>query len=173
MKRLALILVLVAAGCQTATMPGSVYRQTGRIADLLAEPTFDVGGDPNESVFYSFRVPHYDADGHGLYDIPFVASQQMFFAPVWLCTAGYRLVGGDSYFGGPRPGMGGPAGRGGQSMDWLRGLGAYGFAIPGVGFYWMATGTVTVLDAGFHDVPVIVIGRPLRWVGEQLARAGL
>jgi len=143
--------------------PGSRYRQTGRIVDLLSEPTYDIGADPAATKFYSFRVPHYDADGHGVFDIPMVFCEQLFFAPTWVFAAAFRLVGGESYFGPAatpsQPGVvGSAAGLGRGTLGYL-------FAVPGVACYITGVAAAMGFDLACHDVPVIVIGRPLRWLG--------
>jgi len=168
--RILVFLLLAATGCQTALMPGSVYRQTDRIRDLLAEPTFDVGADPAAVHFYSFRVPHYDADGHGLFDIPMVISEQLFFAPTWLLSGLLRLTASEAYLGGGPPG---PPGQGpsGGAVGMARSTVGYMLGVPGAMFYLAGVGSATAFDVAAHDVPVVFIGRPLRWVGE-LASGG-
>jgi hypothetical protein len=143
-------------------MPGSAYRQTGRIVDLLAEPTFDVGGDPAAIYFYSFRVPHYDADGHGLFDIPMVVCEQVFFAPTWLFSAALRLTGSEAYLGSPRPRG---AGTFENTIGLARGGVGYLFGVPGAACYFGGVASAWAFDTVAHDMPVIFIGRPLRWLG--------
>ena len=143
--------------------PGSVYRQSDRIADLLAEPTFDVGGDPNAIYFYSFQVPHYDADGHGLFDIPMVISEQLCFAPTWVFSDLLYATGSESFLDPRRPpGTGALA----KLLGPVRGTIAYSLVVPGVVSYFGGLTEAMALDLMMHDVPVIFIGRPIRWVGE-------
>ena len=158
-----LVTLILLAGCRTAMTPGSAYLQTGRIAELLAEPTFDIGRGPPEGEFYSLRVPHHNADGHGVFDVPVVFCEQMAFAPVWVCSAGLRLTGGRPYLGMPRP----PAGTPGAPSTvgwWTRKGLAWTFALPGMGCYIAGFGAVMAFDTAVHDAPVIVVGRPLRWL---------
>jgi hypothetical protein len=152
----AIAVILVVAGCQTAQTPGSLYRQTGRIVDLLAEPTFDVGADPAAVKFYSFRVPHNDADGHGLFDVPMVFCEQLMFAPTWAFSAGLSLTGSEPYVGAPAPPGIGPLVR--KGAGWT-------FAAPGMVSYFAGLTGAMGFDIAAHDAPVIVIGRPLRWLG--------
>lgn len=167
MKRLLFIAIALAtSGCQTATTPGSAYRHTYRIADLVAEPTFDVGADPAAIYFYSFRVPHYDADGHGLFDIPMVFGEQLLFAPTWVFSNALRLTGGESYFDPRRPSAIGLARK---TLGATRGAAAYFFAVPGTVCYFASLVSTMALDTAVHDVPVIVIGRPIRWLGQLAA----
>jgi len=167
MKRGFFIVVLFAAmGCRTATTPGSLYRQTGRVVDLLAEPTFDVGADPAALYFYSFRVPHYDADGHGLFDVPMVVGEQLFFAPTWVFSAALRLTGGESYFGSRQPPS---AGLPTKAFGLARGTVAYLVAVPGVGCYLAGVVSAMAFDTVAHDAPVIIVGRPLRWLGNLVS----
>jgi len=161
MKCLVLLSLVFLAACQTAMTPGSVYRATGRISELLAEPTYDVGGDPSATYFYRFQVPHYDADGHGLYDIPVVAGEQLFFAPTWLFSGAMWATGAESYLSGPRlPG----SNAGEKALGAARGTGAYALAVPGTMLYLTGFLTTMTFDTALHDVPVIVIGRPLKWL---------
>jgi len=164
----ALALVLVASGCRTMTAPGSVYQRTGRIVDLLAEPTFDVGAGPPQGSFYSFRVPHYDADGHGFFDVPVVFCEQLMFAPEWVCSAALRLSGSEPYVNAPRP-RGPGVGRL-RSAYWLgrKGIG-WVFVAPGVGCYAAGLAGTMAFDTVVHDLPVIVVGLP----GRLARRAGL
>jgi len=153
--------IVALAGCQTAQTPGSVYRQTGRIADLLAEPTFDVGADPAAVKFYSSRVPHYDADGHGVFDVPMVFFEQLMFAPTWFFSAGLSLSGSEPYVGAPAPPGMGPLLR--KGMGWT-------FAVPGMLSYLAGLGGAMGFDIAAHDMPVILIGRPLSWLGSLGSR---
>jgi len=140
--------------------PGSIYRQTGRIVDLLGEPTFDVGADPAATRFYSFRIPHYDADGHGLFDIPVVFCEQIMFAPVWVFSAALRLTGSEPYLEASRPRGAGIRPLLGTSL-WAVGK---GLGWSGVGCYFAGLGAAMAFDTVVHDAPVIVVGRPLRWL---------
>lgn len=153
-----LVLSMLLTGCQRATTPGSAYLQTDRIVDLLTEPTFDVGADPASAYFYSFNVPHSDADGHSLFDVPMVISEQLFFAPSWLFSWPLRLTGSEAFLGAPGPG--GVAGTLQKGAGWV-------FGVPGAAFYLMGLTGAMGFDLVAHDVPVILIGRPIRWLAEQ------
>jgi len=156
----AALVAFTTVACQTAWTPGSAYRLTGSIEHLLAEPTFDVGADPAAARFYSFRVPHYNADGHGLFDVPMVVSEQLLFAPTWVFSGALRLTGTEQFLGGPRPpGIGGFA----------RSTVSYLIGIPGTACFLTSLTGAMAFDVVAHDVPVIFVGRPLRWLASAAA----
>lgn len=155
--------LLLLAGCHTATTPGSIYRTTGSYAHLLAEPTFDIGAGPPEGTFYSLRVPHYDADGHGVFDIPVVFCEQVMFAPTWVFSWMLYLTGSEPYLWYPRPSA--PDVEAGAFIQWVlrEGVG-WVIAVPGMVSYMASFTAVMAFDTVVHDVPVIVVGFPFRLV---------
>jgi hypothetical protein len=165
-----LLLVLLLAGCQTVLTPGSAYRQSGSIVDLLAEPTLDLGSHTSVDTFYSLRVPHYGADGHGFYDIPIVFCEQLLFAPVWVFSGLLRVSGCEPYLQAPwTP----PAGMGSATKTpiWVtRKSIAWIVATPGVGCYIVGFCATMAFDTAAHDVPVIVIGKPIGLVRDLILR---
>jgi hypothetical protein len=158
--RLAIVVLplLVLLGCQTAMTPGSVYRQSGSWADLIAEPTFDVGSG-YEATFYTLQVPHYDADGHGYFDVPVVFSEQLAFAPVWLFSGVLKLTGGEEQLRAARPAGGGI---GANSLWLMKSMHAWSLALPGAAFYLTAFGTMMSFDMMFHDGPVMIVGAHMK-----------
>lgn len=168
MARLSLMALFLLAGCKTAMTPGSAYRQTGRLTDLLAEPTFDVGAGPPEGRFYSLRVPHYNADGHGLFDVPVVFCEQMMFAPVWVFSAILQLTGSEPYVGARRPPPA-TAGRFGTALWFGRKALAWTIAAPGMACYMAGFAAAMAFDVAVHDAPVIAVGRPLRFLARCLS----
>lgn len=155
-----LAMLLSLAGCQTATTSGSAYMLTGRYVDLLAEPTFDVGSG-TEKVFYNFQAVHVNPDGHGIFDVPIVATEQLLFSPVWPFSFVMRVTGSEPYLYAPFPTawMQNPVG----SAYWLtREVGAWSIALPEMLMYSGSFVTTMAFDTVFHDVPVIVFGFPIR-----------
>ena len=86
-----LVLSLLSA-CATFFETGSVYRETGRVADLFLEPTLDVGAGPDQ--FPGARGYNYlqfaNLDGHGAFDAFVSAGEYVFFLPA---AAGSLLYG--------------------------------------------------------------------------------
>jgi hypothetical protein len=155
------LLGVTVVGCRTATTPGSAYRQTGRIVDLLAEPTYDIGGAPNGSQFYSTRVPHNNADGHGLFDVPIVFVEQLTFAPFWVTSAATRLIGIDPYllsqfYPGSNPNVVA------TTYALARRTAGWALAAPSAITYAFGLTATMAIDTVAHDVPVIVFGAPAR-----------
>lgn len=149
------------AACRTATTPGSAYVQSGgNYWALLAEPTFDLGWG-TESIFYNPNLPHTNADGHGYFDFPIVVGEQLLFSPVWLFSAALRFSGSEPYLNAPIPTgwISDPLGSAGTLA--YKGLG-WAITAPGAVFYIASFTTTMAADTVFHDVPVIVIGAPLR-----------
>ena len=163
-----LIALLFVAGCRTATTPGSQYSMTGSYVDLLAEPTFDLGAGPPEGSFYSVAVPHNNADGHSVFDIPIVICEQLFFVPTWIFSWAYNLSSPGPY----TTGYGAQGAPGGASTDGtVRQILGWTFAVPGVACYAMGFAATMAFDTVVHDVPVIVVGFPFRLV-ERFSSGG-
>jgi hypothetical protein len=162
MKRLAILLVVLSVGCQTARRSGSVYKQTGRISDLLVEPTFDVGRGPPENSFYDFRVRHYNADGHGAFDVPIVVIEQFLFSPVWVFSAALQITGISPHLWAPPPAASGPTALF-SMVNWVLSLvEGWCVGIPAMLCYYGCFAATMVFDIVAHDLPVIVVGAPFR-----------
>lgn len=91
-----------------------------------------------------------------------VFCEQLFFAPTWLFGTALRYTGSESYFD---PSYGGGSGARGAALGAARGMLGYGVAVPGVALYCAGVVGALGFDTVLHDLPVIFIGRPIRWVG--------
>jgi len=128
---------------------GSRYKKSGRVADLLSEPTLDIGFRQGQFLgrgsLQRKWIDYYDADRHGFADVPVVASEQAFFA---FSLSTYYL--GETLFKHSPESF-----RGGAGVLW------WGLTYAGGVNIILGWAAVAVYDPIVHDIPVIVIGKPI------------
>jgi hypothetical protein len=163
MKRCLLLAILLAAtGCRATMTPGNAYRTSGHYLDLLAEPTLDIGGYMPGEKIYEVNVPHFDVDGHHVFDVPIVAFEQLFFIPAWVLNSALRLSGTEPDMWAPWPPTEEIIQNPGAGMVVARKTIAWSLALPGRSLLGIGIVTTMVFDTAVHDVPVIIVGLPFR-----------
>jgi hypothetical protein len=137
------------------------YEQTGRIPDLIGEPTLDMW-KWNGVLGYNRYAEYWNADGHDGFDAVIVASEKLLFLPCTICY-GISIL-------GILPGV--------IAGDWIQKhnladtlytFWAFPFYGLYAGTYYLNVGLLMVYDTIFHDIPVIVVGRPVHTL---LAKTG-
>jgi len=158
---LPVLLISLASGCSTFFGPGNAHKETGSVADLLMEPTLDIGWDtdqhPPEAPLCVKWSDYYDVDGHGYYDVVVVATEEVFLLPCGaVAYAGAMILSQESF------------------MRFLR-RGGILVEAPATVVFWIWLGyegvtevvgcaAVAVYDSIVHDIPVLVVGKPARAV---------
>jgi hypothetical protein len=160
------VFLLITAGCDTFLdtfyRPGSVYKETGSLSDLFAEPTMDVNGEEEEnswSAVFSYPPRFYSTDGHGVFDAAVVATEWVLmlpFSPIGLPDKllpgfyGARLLPFDYHPNHASLGK----------RIYLKALtyGALAYSlVVGLPVSYFATSTLLVFDVAVHDVPVATV----------------
>jgi hypothetical protein len=157
-------LLLATTGCQRALAPGSAYRASGHYFDLLAEPTFDVHGNPPQGFFYDTTVPHFDADGHHVFDIPVVFCEQLLFAPTWLFSGVLWLTDTEGDLAAPWPSLQAISEVPGAAVLAVRKIVSASLSLGRGVFFGLGFTATMVFDTAIHDLPVIATGLPFRLV---------
>jgi hypothetical protein len=160
---LLLAVLLFGSACAPYFEEGSRYRTSGRVADLLLEPTLDLGTGPDQfpGSMGTLDPPLGNADGHGAFDTFVTASELPFFLPA--AAGSLAFVGmaapanvAVALVGRGRPGFWPNP----LAQSARRGSAALRFAAVRIPYY-AGCAAVALYDPMIHDLPVLA-GRGLR-----------
>jgi hypothetical protein len=167
----AIVGAVAANGCGSFYRQGSVYKETGSLLDLFKEPTVDLSIESRTHGYYFGEgVVHrplrlYDADGHGVYDVPIVALESALTLPAILVSLPYGIqtVRGATTLPFHTPSS---FSRGKRMAINALSVGSllFGFTVT-IPVIISTSGVVAVFDVAAHDIPVTAATGVSRAIG--------